>query len=262
MTINTYSKNDRTSIAKNFKVYEFACRGSGCCSTAVIDTKLVEYLQKIRDHFGKPVNVTSAYRCSKHNKTVGGVTGSYHTQGRAADIVVDGIAPAEVAKYAESLGIKGIGLYETDKDGHFVHIDTRSSKSFWYGQGQTYRSTFGGAPKDEPAYGTIGVKEWQKAAIADGFKPPKYFRKWGADGCWGDECIAVAKKAIVKRRVIHTNKNLTKLVQRALGFTGSDIDGKCGKMTSDRIVAYQRANGLTDDGEVGLDTWKKLLGMV
>ena len=50
----------------------------------------------------------------------------------AADIAVRGIAPAEVAKYAEFIGILGIGLYETDVDGYFVHVDTRTTKSFSY----------------------------------------------------------------------------------------------------------------------------------
>jgi flagellar capping protein FliD len=40
------------------------------------------------------------------------------------------------------MGIKGIGLYETSKDGFFVHVDTRTSKSFWYGQAQASRTTF------------------------------------------------------------------------------------------------------------------------
>jgi hypothetical protein len=78
------------------------------------------------------------------------VTGSRHSKGQAADIYINGVTPAEIAKYAESIGILGIGLYETDADGHFVHIDTREYKSFWYGQKQAQRTTFGGAiVKDE-----------------------------------------------------------------------------------------------------------------
>lgn len=98
------------------------------------------------------------------------------------------------------------------------------------------------------------VLEWQKAAIKDGFKFPKY----GADGDWGAECESVAKKAIVKKRLIYTNKNLTKIVQKAVG---EKVDGKCGKDTRAAIIAYQKKNGLTADGEVGLDTWKKILGV-
>lgn len=154
MSVKTYKKGSTAKLSDNFKVSEFACHGSGCCSEVLIDSDLVNLVQKIRTHFGKKVTVSSAYRCSKHNRNVGGATGSYHTKGKAADIIVDGVKPAEVAKYAESLGVKGIGLYETAKDGHFVHVDTRTTKSFWYGQGQARRTTFGGAPASsskEPA---------------------------------------------------------------------------------------------------------------
>lgn len=143
MAIKTYVKTSGAALSDHFKVREFACKGSGCCSKCKIDTKLVTYLQKIRDHFGASVTINSGYRCFKHNKKVGGASGSRHTKGQAADIVVKGIKPAEVAKYAERIGILGIGLYETDKDGYFVHIDTRTTKSFWYGQAQAKRTTFG-----------------------------------------------------------------------------------------------------------------------
>lgn len=98
------------------------------------------------------------------------------------------------------------------------------------------------------------VKEWQKSAIADGFKFPKY----GADGNWGAECESVAKKAVVKKRLVYKYKNLTKLVQKALGI---EADGYCGKDTDKAIRAYQKANGLTVDGSVGLQTIKKILGV-
>jgi hypothetical protein len=146
MGVKTYQENSKVQLSKNFNSYEFRCGlGSPCaCSTILIDDKLVEYLQKIRDHFGKSVSITSAYRCESYNKRIGGATGSYHSKGMAADIVVSGVSPTEVAKYAESIGILGIGLYNTSSDGYFVHIDTRTTKSFWYGQAQVYRSTFGG----------------------------------------------------------------------------------------------------------------------
>lgn len=144
--VKTYPKGSMEKLSENFKVYEFSCHGSGCCKQTKVDPQLVAYLQKIRDHFGKPVHINSGYRCAKHNKAVGGVSGSYHLKGQAADITVEGIAPAEVAKYAETIGIKGIGLYESAKSGYFTHIDTRTKKSFWYGSEQAYRSTFGGTP--------------------------------------------------------------------------------------------------------------------
>ena len=169
MAVKSYKKGNAVQLSTNFDSTEFDCHGSGCCSLTLIDEKLVKYLQKIRDHFGKPVNVSSAYRCSSHNKNVGGVTGSRHTRGEAADIYINGVAPAEIAKYAESIGILGIGLYETNADGFFVHVDTRTSKSFWYGQSEKYRSTFGGtAIKEEnnsevPKEGVKGQMKYSKS---------------------------------------------------------------------------------------------------
>lgn len=99
------------------------------------------------------------------------------------------------------------------------------------------------------------VQAWQKAAIADGYKFPKY----GADGEWGSECIAVAQKAICKKQLIgYKNKNLTKIIQKAVGVT---VDGKFGNDTKKAVIAYQKKKGLVADGEVGLNTWKKILGV-
>lgn len=255
MSINTYVKTSSANISSNFKVKEFVCKGGSCCSKVQIDSKLVDYLQKIRNHFGKPVTINSAYRCPTHNKKVGGASGSYHTKGMAADVVVKDIKPAEVAKYAESIGVLGIGLYETAKDGYFVHIDTRSSKSFWYGQAQAKRTTFGGtAPKTESSAKNETVLSWQKAAIADGFKLAS-----GADGIWGNECIAVAKKAICQKRAIgYINQNLTKIVQNAVGVTA---DGKFGNATKKAVITWQKRMGLCADGAVGYNTWRKILGV-
>ena len=101
---------------------------------------------------------------------------------------------------------------------------------------------------------TPTVKEWQLAAIADGYKFPRY----GADGAWGAECVSVARSAVVKKRITYTNKNLTRLVQKAVGVTA---DGLCGANTDKAIRAYQKKHGLTADGAVGLNTWKKILNI-
>lgn len=117
---------------------------------------------------------------------------------------------------------------------------------------------------DDGKKATAGNKvlEFQKAAIADGFSFPKY----GADGEWGTECESVAKTAIVKYRSengksVYKYRNLTKIVQRECGMPGSEIDGKCGTDTTNYIISYQNAHGLTADGCVGLKTWKKILGV-
>ena len=98
------------------------------------------------------------------------------------------------------------------------------------------------------------ILTWQKAAIADGFKFPKY----GADGKWGSESESVAKQAICQKRIIYKYKNLTKIVQSAVGVVA---DGKFGNNTKNAVIKYQKLIGLKADGIVGLDTWKKILGV-
>ena len=79
MAIVMYKKGSSTKVATNFRAYEFDCQGNGCCSQTPIDTKLVAYLQDIRDHFNKPV-VLTAYRCPVHNaKVANAASRSYHT---------------------------------------------------------------------------------------------------------------------------------------------------------------------------------------
>lgn len=133
-----YAKNKAVWVSKNFKSTEFDCNCKKYCNTTNIDMQLVKYLQQIRDHFQKPVLINSAYRCEKHNKSVGGANKSKHLYGQAADIKINGVKPLKIAQYAESIGIKGIGLYD-----NFVHVDTRSNKFFWQGSEQKEKTTFG-----------------------------------------------------------------------------------------------------------------------
>ena len=130
ITIHAYSraKDGLKKVSTNFKVNEFAC--SDGSDPVFISPDLVKVLQKIRNHFGKPVNINSGYRTATYNKKVGGATYSQHLYGTAADITVSGVEPKKVAEYAETLmpNKGGIGIYKT-----FVHIDVRAVKSRWNG---------------------------------------------------------------------------------------------------------------------------------
>lgn len=50
--------------------------------TALVDN----VLDPLRQAYGKPIVVTSGYRCAKLNKAVGGASSSQHVKGEAADI--------------------------------------------------------------------------------------------------------------------------------------------------------------------------------
>ena len=139
----TFAKGISMQLSKHFNSTEFDCHGSGCCTQTKINEKTISILEQIREHFNAPITITSPYRCSVHNRRVGGAVGSRHERGDACDIVVKGVAPRTVAQYAESIGVLGVGLYESSQDGYFVHIDARDYKSFWYGQSEQPRTTFG-----------------------------------------------------------------------------------------------------------------------
>lgn len=247
MAIKTYKKGDSTKVSTNFRAREFDCPGSGCCTETPIDDKLVEYLQQIRDHFGKAI-VPTGYRCPVYNaKTPNAAPRSRHTFGMAADFHIDGIEPAEIAKYAESIGVKGIGLYDT-----FVHIDTREEKSFWYSHAQEYRSTFGGTSTEEGYTLEQFVRDVQKACGAS------------VDGIAGSETLGKTVTLSASKNRTHAAVAAVQKRLYALGYTQvGEADGIAGRKFTQAVKAFQKDNGCVIDGEItaGKTTWKKLLDM-
>ena len=137
MPVREYSlrREGARHLSPHFRVREFGCTGS---DAVLIDDELVVLLQCIREHFGKPVHITSGYRTAPHNAAVGGSKSSQHLLGRAADFWVEGVEVASVAAYAETLlpGRGGVGRYPKDtahpaRCTGWVHLDTRASKSRW-----------------------------------------------------------------------------------------------------------------------------------
>lgn len=113
-------------ISKNFKLYEFECHDGN--HEVKVDPELVEKLQKLRDTVGKPIIINSAYRTPEYNKQIGGVGGSQHIEGKAADIRINGYTPKQVRDLAKKIGFRGIGIYPT-----FTHVDVRANASEWNG---------------------------------------------------------------------------------------------------------------------------------
>ena len=109
-----------SKISPNFSRNEMACP---CCGVLVFDPALLYVLEATRAHFKRPIRVTSAYRCLKHNAKVGGAANSTHRTGQAADIQVSGITPELVRSYLDyTFGfLVGIGAAKT-----FTHVDVNS----------------------------------------------------------------------------------------------------------------------------------------
>jgi hypothetical protein len=56
-------------------------------------------LQPVRDHFGKPVKITSGFRCPAVNQATGGSATSDHCKGQAVDFEIDGLPNPDVAQW-------------------------------------------------------------------------------------------------------------------------------------------------------------------
>ena len=132
-------------VTKDFKASEFRCT-CGRCSGYPSYMKQVElkHLQSIRDHFGRPMIITSGLRCAYENSRAGGVPNSGHLRGYAADIVIRGVTEHVDQRVAALKWIVTLpnhqftyGAYMVDSEGNYrtaagmgnaMHTETHKPK--------------------------------------------------------------------------------------------------------------------------------------
>jgi uncharacterized protein YcbK (DUF882 family) len=113
---------------RHFKPREFRSK-DGLSGMPQIKAMLA--LDELRERFGHPLKIVSAYRSPEHNKAVGGATNSYHLKGLAFDISTEGWNEGDKLEFvvrAHQHQFMGFGFYDT-----FLHIDRRSTLTFWEG---------------------------------------------------------------------------------------------------------------------------------
>lgn len=87
-------------------------------------------LDPLRRLYGKPIVITSGYRCPELNKRVGGVANSWHTQGNAADIHVSSLAEAsKIFSNLQKIPSVDTALFEHSKNGQWLHVQWNMSKT-------------------------------------------------------------------------------------------------------------------------------------
>lgn len=91
-------------------------------SFEVVDNlnKLADYLDVIREKVGKPILISSGFRCPVLNKAVGGVSNSQHQKGLAADLICADMESLEKV------------LRETGGFDQLIKEHRKGSNSFWY----------------------------------------------------------------------------------------------------------------------------------
>ena len=82
-----------------------------------------QVLEPARAKYGRPIVITSGYRCAKLNAAVGGVLKSYHTKGMAADIRIDNLKDAyNLAKLLNDRPLTDLVLIEHSSSAQWLHV--------------------------------------------------------------------------------------------------------------------------------------------
>ena len=107
----------------HFSRHELQCRcGCGKCE---MDAVFMIRPEELRRAFGKPMRLSSAYRCPDHNERISktGRTGP-HTTGRAVDVLVSGEDAYRLVRLALEHGFTGIGIAQRGPhERRFIHLD-------------------------------------------------------------------------------------------------------------------------------------------
>lgn len=84
---------------------------------------LAGFAERVREIVGKPMTITSGFRCPKLNKAVGGSSTSQHIAGEAIDFVCRGLTAEQIACKIAASDLKFQQLIiETSKGKSWVHI--------------------------------------------------------------------------------------------------------------------------------------------
>ena len=103
-------------ITEHFRLREFEC---SCCHCVRLYPQLVRRLEAVREQWGKPMIISSGYRCPPHNARVGGAARSLHMEGRAADVIVPFNEQAAVEVFARRAGFTQVIAYGKRNFMHF-----------------------------------------------------------------------------------------------------------------------------------------------
>ena len=114
-----------TKSSANFTSDEFKCP---CCGKVDMSSALILKLQDLRYLINKPIKITSGYRCSAYNKSIGGYSHSPHLAGEGADIQVKGMSIITLAMIASKIAGIRLGIYFSH-----LHIDIRPAipSKYW-----------------------------------------------------------------------------------------------------------------------------------
>lgn len=118
-----YAKGSSDKVSEHFKAREFDCRCKNTsCRGTYINLNHVYNLEQLRNLIGKPLKLSSAYRCAEHNFREKGKPTSWHVAGCATDVVCpEGL---EFDKFLADINLIGFDQVIPYEEQNFVHVVT------------------------------------------------------------------------------------------------------------------------------------------
>ena len=120
-----------TQLTKHFHLSEFTRsqtavrRGirnvPGPNQVAALKLLCEKVLEPVREHFDKPVRISSGYRSPALNRAIGGSPTSQHSKGEAADFTIPGVPNREVLEWMHK-NLSYDQLIDEFNPGGWIHV--------------------------------------------------------------------------------------------------------------------------------------------
>lgn len=266
---------------KNFSPKEFVCECGGkyCCGYPdyMKPAELI-HIQNIRDHYGRPIKITSGLRCKTWNKKCGGsIQNSLHMSGLALDFYQSGVTDTLGNRKASIKWIKkqpnhhytygnGINSYGNGVSapymGNALHTDTNNNVE------PVHPKYDGGSEPTPTPQPTSTPTPTPKARLTvDGIGGKATVRLMQeyfdcvVDGFISGQMQSQHKYYPSLTAVTFTKKNPkgSPCVKKLQKWLGVSADGILGEKT---VKAWQKKLGVTADGIFGknsMKAWQKFL---
>jgi len=133
--------SDTVECSKHFSRNELKCSFAPD-APVLMDVYFMEKLEELREEWGRPMRLSSAYRTEDHPRErtkprkydhlgnplpIGGM----HCRGRAVDVLIAGADAVEFLRLALKY-FSGVGLNQVaDWQQRFIHLDDRTNPAIW-----------------------------------------------------------------------------------------------------------------------------------
>ncbi|QSB20622.1 peptidase M15 [Pseudomonas sp. 15A4] len=106
----------------HFTPAELRCKCGQCSSDgSEMNSELMAELETLREQFGHPIALSSAFRCARHPVEAGKANPGEHTAGLAVDVRCSGAGAVQILRLAMNLKFTRFGVSQRGA-ARFIHL--------------------------------------------------------------------------------------------------------------------------------------------